>query len=126
MEPFPQEIARFVEANIESVDQLEILRVLAANPETAWNVAALAREIHGRPELIALHLNSLDGRGLLTVSRTAEVSYRYGATTPELQEKVHRLLKSYNERPVTMIKLVYARLNNILKSTPTDRARRDP
>ncbi len=117
MEPLPDEVARFIEQNIESVDQLEILRILAVNREKEWSSAALAREVQTQPQTIGLQLDALESRGLLTVVRGPSLTYRHGPHTPELDKKVSQLLGLYNERPVTMIRLVAARAANAALKT---------
>jgi DNA-binding MarR family transcriptional regulator len=117
VQPLLEEVKRFLEANIESVDQLEILRLLGEDPHKEWQAEELAREAQTTPAAIAMHLAALHTRGLLG-TRTQEIHLfcRYGPATPELAEKVERLLQVYRERPVTMIKLVYARSKDMLKT----------
>ncbi|HWG44527.1 MAG TPA: hypothetical protein VN688_17240 [Gemmataceae bacterium] len=117
MDPIPEEVKRFVEANIDSVDQLEILRILGENPEKEWNAVALAREVQTQAQTIGTHLAALQGRGLLVVmTRGTDLFCRYGAGTPELENRMKQLLQVYRERPVTMINLVYARAKETLKT----------
>lgn len=117
MRPFPEEIIRFIEGNIDSVDQLEILRILAADREKKWNSATLAREVQALPQAIAAHLDTLERRGLVMVAREGpNLSGQYGPRTPELEAAMRRLLQLYNERPVTMIRILYARSTNALQS----------
>jgi hypothetical protein len=40
---------------------------------------------------------------------------RHGPHTPELADQVGRLLQLYRERPVTMIKMIYARAKDPLR-----------
>jgi hypothetical protein len=49
-------------------------------------------------------------------TRGSDVFCRYSPHTPELAERTARLLQVYRERPVTMIKLVYASARDPLKS----------
>ena len=109
VDAFPQEIMRFIEANIDSMDQLEILRILAADPRKEWSSAALARAVQTQSQVIATNLDALERRGLLTVSRGANYSCRYGLRTLELENEVTRLLRLYHERPVSLIQLLYAK-----------------
>ncbi len=120
MEPFPDEIERFIEDHIELVDQLEILRILAADRGKEWSSAALAQEVQVQPQTILLHLHALETRGLLAVVSAPGPFYKYGPRTPELEGKVSRLLSLYNERPVTMIRMVYARANHAALKTFAD------
>lgn len=115
MEPFPEEIRQFVELNIESIDQLEILRVLNENPDKECDAAFLAAEIQANPKAIGIHLAALHGRGLLLAEKRVDWFGRHGAHTPELKLKVDRLLQTYHERPVSMIKFIYSQANNPLR-----------
>lgn len=109
MDPFPEEIRRFLDTNIDSVEQLEILRVVQSVPDKEWNAPGLVREIQASAPVILAHMQALHHRGLLTmVSRGAETLCRHGARTPELAAALGQLLKLYAQRPVTMINLVHA------------------
>lgn len=44
LDPFPEEIKKFIDANIESIEQLEILRVLGECPQREWSFAELAKD----------------------------------------------------------------------------------
>ena len=116
MEPLPDDIRRFLDENIETIDQLEVLRVLGEKPDREWPAALLAAEVQADPQLVAAHVAALQGRGLLTsFQRGTELIARHGARTPELQVLVGRLLQLYRERPVTMIKMVYERAKDPLR-----------
>jgi predicted ArsR family transcriptional regulator len=108
-EAFPQEILAFLDANIESVEQLEILRLLSINRGRSWSVAALARQVQTSPRLMAGHLATLEARGLLTVRKQGAPVYLFGSSTPESARMLNDLLQCYNERPVSMIKRIYSR-----------------
>ena len=117
MNPIPSEVSQFLETHIDSVDQLEILRVLWEDPDKEWRAVDLAGEAQTPAEAIGSHLAAMQGRGLLaTKTRGTDLFCRYGAATPELAQKVSRLLQVYRERPVTMIKYLYARAKDPLKA----------
>ncbi len=117
VEPLPEEVRRFLDENVESLEQLEILRVLAEEPDRAWGAADLAAVIQSDPATAAAHLVALGGRGLVTLSTVGgEAAGRHGARTPDLGGRVNAVLSAYRERPVTMIKLVYARANERLRA----------
>jgi hypothetical protein len=117
VELFPDEIRRFLDGYIESIDQLEILRLLGENPQREWPAAALAAEVQAEPAEVAAHLAAMRGRGLLAAeTRGAETVGRYGPATPELNDLIGRLLQHYRERPVSMIKLVAARARDPLRN----------
>jgi DNA-binding MarR family transcriptional regulator len=115
VDSLPEEIRQFIERNIDSIDQLELLRVLGENPGQEWNAADLAREIQSSPGTTAAHLATLQGRGLVTRTvQGSDVFGRYGPQTPELEKLLSQFLQVYRERPVTMIKLAYAQARGAL------------
>jgi predicted ArsR family transcriptional regulator len=116
VEPFPEDLIRFMNTHVESIDQLEILRVLGEDREKEWDSVALAAEVQATPQAVRAHLTAMQGRGLLaTMARGAGLACRYGASSPELEQMVGRLLQMYKERPVTMIKMVYGRTKDPLR-----------
>lgn len=116
MEPFPEDVARFLYDNVESIDQLEILRVLGEDRQKEWDSAALAAAVQSEPQAVRAHLTAMNARGLLSMTaRGTELSCRYGARTAELEGTVGRLLQIYRERPVTMIKMAYDRAKDPLR-----------
>lgn len=117
VDPLPEEVKQFMEANIDSVEQLEILRVLGEDPQREWPAAELAREVQTPASNILTHLAALRARGLLvTETRGADLFCRHGADSREREGMLTRLLQVYRERPVSMIRLVYARAKDPLKT----------
>jgi len=117
VEAFPDDLKKFMDENIDSVEQLEILRLVGEDPGKEWDAASLAREVQTPLQTLAAHIAALQARGLVrTAPRGAEQVCAYGPRTPELDVMLGRLLKTYRERPVTMIKMVYARAQSALKA----------
>jgi hypothetical protein len=105
-----------MDQNVESIDQLEILRVLGEDREKEWDLVVLAGEVQADPQAVRAHLTAMQARGLLvTMPRGAGLACRYGVGSPELEEMVGQLLQMYKERPVTMIKMVYKRAKDPLQ-----------
>lgn len=110
MDPLPEDVRRFLHATIRTVDELELLRLLGEQPARDWTAEELGAALQIAPPAAAGHLADLLSRGL--VARTAgggPPAWRYGPATPDLQVGMANLLLAYRERPVTMIKAVYAR-----------------
>jgi hypothetical protein len=117
VEAIPEEVERFLDMNIESIDQLEVLRVLGDQPGKEWGTAALAKEVQAGEQALGAHLAALQSRGLVAnAGAGADTLWRHGARTPELEGLVGRLLQVYKERPVTLIKMVYAKAGARLRA----------
>jgi hypothetical protein len=93
--------------NIDAVDQLEILRLVAGSPHVEHTASALAQELHLPLETIEPHIHALGARGLLTIVAAQPLTCKFGAHSAELEAPVQQLVKTYLERPVTLIKMVY-------------------
>ena len=106
---FPEGILAFLDANIDSVEQLEILRLLSVNRGRTWYAAELARQVQTLPQSVARHLAALEARGLLTVRRQGEPVYLFGSPSPQVARMLDDLLHCYNERPVSMIRRIASR-----------------
>jgi DNA-binding transcriptional ArsR family regulator len=116
-EQFPEDVRRFLDEYVESIDQLEILRLLWEKPETDWSATALSAEVQAEPADVSAHLAVLRARGLLaSADRGAGLVYRYGPRNPELEGRLQTMLQHYRERPVSMIKLVVARSKDPLRN----------
>jgi hypothetical protein len=117
VDPFPEDVRLFLEGNIDCLEQLETLRILGSDPAREWSVADMAREAQTDAELMVNHLAALQARGLLTSERREGIIYcRYGARTAELERSLSRLLELYRQRPVTMIRMVYEKASNALRT----------
>jgi len=116
-EPFPADVVSFLDSHVESIDQLEILRILGEAPSRAWPIASLATEVQTPARDLAGHLTALRERGLLNLEGAgADSVWRYAPATPELATILLRVLQIYRERPVSMIKLVYARADDPVRA----------
>lgn len=116
-EPIPDQVARFVDDYVESIEQLEILRVLGEAPTKEWNAADLATATQIHPSAIAPHLAALEQRGLLKIEKREGIAFcRYGTASADTEKKLTELLQFYKERPVTLIRVVYDRANDRVKA----------
>jgi hypothetical protein len=116
-EAFPEHVVRFLDGNIESIDQLEILRVLGEDPARNWSAESIASEIQAKVPDTVHHLAALQSRGLIVTDLQSQTTFaRYGPRDPAIATVLDELLRLYRERPVSMIKLVYARAADPLRS----------
>lgn len=106
---FTDEFCRFIQAAIPSVEAAELLIVMARHPDAELTAAAAVREL---PRGVALTdtqagglLETFQSRGLL--ARGAG-GFRYAPSSAELRGHAEMLAQAYNQRPVTLIRIIYA------------------
>ena len=106
---FTDEFCRFIQAAIPSVEAAELLLVLARRPDAELSAAAA---VAGLPRGVALTeaqagplLEAFQARGL--AARGAG-GFRYAPATGELRAHAEMLEQAYNQRPVTLIRIIYA------------------
>lgn len=106
VDPIPSSVKEFLHKYIDSVDKLEILRVISSQPSAHFTSLSLAKTLNAPVEEIERHLAALQSHTLLTTTGTDPVAWKYGAGSPEIDQQLQALMKTYLERPVTLIKLV--------------------
>jgi hypothetical protein len=101
----PADVRRFIAAEIESVEQLEVLLLLRATPDKEWTAKEVARARVSREASAADWLRKMEARGLLSSSADA---YRY-APPAEVAESIERLAESYAGYRVAVIGLIFSK-----------------
>ncbi|MGQ0652088.1 MAG: hypothetical protein ACT4P4_07470 [Betaproteobacteria bacterium] len=101
---FNEAFFRFLQSNIASVDAAEVLLTLYRNPDRDWSPADVLSRL-------GPVLSEGEVRKILDEFRTKGLvseSYRYLPASPELGAHVKTLALAYDERPVTLFRLIYA------------------
>ncbi|HLI97118.1 MAG TPA: hypothetical protein VKT72_13700 [Candidatus Baltobacteraceae bacterium] len=111
----------FINKNISSVEQIEVLLILHANPERVWTVDEISAILRSSPNSIRSRLTVLADRNLC---RAAEGGYRYRASG-RLDEMVEVLASQYAERRFSVIELVFSRPDAALSFADAFRLRED-
>lgn len=104
----PEDVRRFVAAEIQSLEQLEILLRLHRDPSAWWTAEDLAAELRTSTASVAFRMSEMKGRGLLEVEEGG-LRYRYRPTNPETERTVRTLDRLYGERRVTVITLIFSK-----------------
>lgn len=113
MDPIPDDVRQLLDSHIDSIEQLEILRVLGEDATREWRDDEIATQTQSTTEMAQTNLFALEARGMLMcVQRDGSVACRFGPHSAELEARIRRLLASYQHRPVTMIRIVYERNAN--------------
>jgi hypothetical protein len=103
---FSDGLRTFVNKYITSVEQIEVLLLLLANPQRVWSVHEISAILRSSPASIQTRLAAL-AKAHLAVG-TAEVGYRYAATG-RLHALVEELSDEYGARRFSVIELVFSR-----------------
>jgi len=80
--PIPEDIQKFLDAYIPSVEQLEVLLLLQENPTQEWRANDVSRALYRQLESAARQLDALVGHGLVTLTDGSERQYRYDPSDP--------------------------------------------
>jgi hypothetical protein len=114
---FPQELRTFIQYSIPNIEAAEVLLLLAGERGAALDLERIVEGL--KPTAVdALqvrrYLAIFQERGL--IANTAEGAYRYEPASEALEAVVRRLAKAYNERPVTLVRLIYALRDESIRS----------
>ena len=102
---FSDDFCRFLQSSVPSVQAAELLLQLAADP---------AVELRPRDPAEAKILQSFHAGGLAMAS--VDQAYQYRPANEALQNYVSMLAKAYEERPVTLIRIIYALRDSKIRS----------
>lgn len=96
-----------IQRHMATMDHVELLMLLRNGREDSFPVSRLA-ELMRKPEgLVTMALESLAAAGL--VAQLTDGTYRYSAREDKLDRTAESVIQLYNERPVTLVRLLYER-----------------
>lgn len=120
----PEALQRFLAERIDSVEQLEILLLLAQDPAQEWAAPDVARALYTHPDSAGRRLAVLQLQGLL--ARTDGGAYRYAAAGTDTGALVSQLAVAYRERRVSVISLIASRpMDNVRAFSDAFRLKRE-
>ena len=115
---FSDEFCRFIQAAIPAVDAAELLLILQGSPERWWEPAEALRMLPPGAALgeteAARYFEILRTRGLIALDAGRRMQYRPADET--LATHVRTLASAYRERPVTLIRVIYAMRDSKIRS----------
>ena len=114
---FTDEFCAFLQTSVMSVDSAELLLALWRDRDAAVGPATLAARLGPAGTLSPAEAERLIGqlqqRGL--VHRESDGRFRY-VSAPEHEAHVQRLARLYNERPVTLFRVIHALRDDKIKT----------
>ena len=111
---FSEEFCRFIQGTITAVDAAELLLWYRAHQEKAFALEEAGAKLGPgiRAGDAEKYLRLFEARGLLL---QVDGGYRYRPES-ELAPQVEKLAVAYNQRPVTLIRVIYAFRDSSIKS----------
>jgi hypothetical protein len=115
---FSDEFCRFLRTAVPSVDAAELLLLLERERQRWWSAQESARALAptvcvSEPD-IARYFGVFQASGLIALGPDKRVQYRPGHA--ELEAHVAILAQAYRERPVTLIRVIYALRDSSIRS----------
>ncbi len=114
---FPQELRTFIQNAIPNMEAAEILLLLARERHAALGIEAIVDGL--KPTAVESvqarrYLAVFQERGL--IAQAEDGAYRYSPDSEALEQVVRGLAKAYNERPVTLVRLIYTLRDEKIRS----------
>ena len=114
---FPDALCDFMQLCTPSVEAVELLLALARGPDRSWTVPELAQTLH--PAVVSEgavrdYLNGFTSCGV--AEKLADGRYAYREQDSATAEVIAALEKAYNERPVSLVRLIYALKDKKIRS----------
>jgi hypothetical protein len=114
---FSEAFLAFIHAAIPSVSAAELLILIHSKPGRWWTIAELRSELPADVNMtesgISACLDALKPHGVIEFDGQKRV--RYAAAEP-VDTQVRTLARAYNERPVTLIRMIYALRDTSIRS----------
>ena len=115
---FSDEFCRFLRAAVPSVDAAELLLLLNRERERWWSVEEAAAALQPAASVgeadVARYFGLFQSAALVALGPDKRAQYRPGVAA--LDENVRTLEQAYQERPVTLIRVIYALRDSSIQS----------
>jgi hypothetical protein len=121
-EGLPPSVSQFIGQYVRSVEQLEIILLLARNPEETFSVQDVYRVIMSTVESVQGWLDEMVIQGLAAQTAGPPPTFRFLAANFALQEAVKSLGASYKAYPVRVIECIYRPRQESAPAPPSDPA----
>lgn len=114
---FPDDLCALMQRCTPSLDAVGLLLALARSTDRAWTVAELAQAL--RPAVVGEstvreYMSGFASCGL--VEKRPDGRFSYPRPPPATAALVAALEKAYNERPVSLVRLIYALRDKKIRS----------
>lgn len=100
------DVRALIERHLATMDHVELLTVLRAERATSFSLTQLIEKVRKPEKVIELCLRALVAATL--VAQLSDGTYRYSAQE-DADRTAEAVIKLYNERPVTLVRMLYER-----------------
>lgn len=100
------EVGKFISQCIDSVEQLELLMLLARTAGRVWTAEDVATTLGLSPGSVGRNLEALASRQLLSSIPGQATGYRYAPATDALRASVQQLADAYRDHRTAVINRV--------------------
>jgi DNA-binding Lrp family transcriptional regulator len=107
--PISEPVDRFLARYVGSIEQLEILLLLAEQPSRSFRAGEVAQIIYASPESVVRRLRKMENDQLISATDETDPAYTYAPRSSELDQVIQELARAYRERRVAVITLIASR-----------------
>lgn len=113
----PPSLIQFIRSCIRTYQAAEVLLFFASHPERAYAPEEVV--VAMRPTVLTVpavkeYTAVFVARGL--IAERPDGAFTYGPTSADLEHSIAELAHAYNERPVTLIKVIYTMTDGTIRS----------
>ena len=112
---FPDHVRIFIEENINSVEQLEVLLLLRQDRQKQWTADSVSQALYTPAAAAAKRLADLVARQIAVTDESLQ-NYSYQPSSTELGKIVDDLATVYRDRRVAVISLIYSKPSDHVKA----------
>lgn len=101
----PQEVIQFIGEQIQTLEQLEVLLLVAALPDRVWTADGVFQVVQTNRDVVLQRLEEFVKRGLMT---KGDEGYRYAPKSESLARQIASTSHIYKLRRHKLIELIYS------------------
>jgi hypothetical protein len=101
------DLEAFIQQEIRSLEQLEVLLLLRGRPERWWSERNVFESIRSSLLSVSDRLAELSAAGFLERSEHEQLTYRYAPNTPTRIRLIDELAEAYRQRRIAVIDAIY-------------------
>jgi hypothetical protein len=104
----PDDVYRFLQEHIRSIEQLEILLLLRDGAQRTWTPADVYQIVQSSERSVTDTLEALCRQGLIQKIEQPRLAYQFQPKDDSLKETVARVAELYSERRVRVVQAIYS------------------